>query len=218
MLTIYCEVISKPVGWSSSWNSDCLIVWGVIGSGVYNKLIYVIHVDENNELYIEIINYVGSATNVIIPDTINVNGEEIPVIKIGDNSFIVNDTIISVTIGKNVTTIGDSAFYGCSSLTSIVIPDSVTSIGSDAFSRCYDLTTVTIGKDSKLTAIGSSAFFACSSLTSIVIPSSVTTIGSNAFKGCYKLTIYCEATSKPIFGWVSSWNDSNRPVVWGYKR
>ncbi|MBR6751096.1 MAG: leucine-rich repeat domain-containing protein, partial [Clostridia bacterium] len=55
----------------------------------------------------------------------------------------------------------------------------------------------------------------CTSLTSIVIPSSVTSIGSSAFEGCTSLIIYCEAKSKPS-GWGTYWNDSNRPVVWGY--
>ena len=36
-----------------------------------------------------------------------------------------------------------------------------------------------------------------------------------AFSGCSNLTIYCEATSQPS-GWDYDWNDSNRPVVWGY--
>jgi len=42
----------------------------------------------------------------------------------------------------------------------------------------------------------------------------VTSIGSSAFYNCSSLTIYCEVTSKPS-GWSSSWNESNRPVVWG---
>ena len=102
------------------------------------------------------------------------------------------DITISETInGMAVTSIGSSAFYGCTSLTSVVIPDSVTSIGSYAFRGC-------------------------TSLTSVVIPDSVTSIGSYAFESCSKLTIYCEATAKPS-GWNSSWKDSLRPVVWGYK-
>ena len=81
-------------------------------------------------------------------------------------------------------------FSGCSSLTRITIPDSVTSIGNYAF-------------------------YSCRSLTSITIPDGVTSIGDYAFSSCDSLTIYCKTASKPS-GWNSSWNNSNRPVIWGY--
>ena len=114
---------------------------------------------------------------------------------VGQLSNIVTANISSSITYKNnlyeVTAIGDWAFHNCSSLTEIVIPDSVTTIGDWAFSYC-------------------------SSLTEIVIPDSVTTIERGAFEDCSGLTIYCEAESKPS-GWSSSWNSSNRPVVWGYK-
>lgn len=66
-----------------------------------------------------------------------------------------------------------------------------------------------------VTKISFKAFSDCSSLEKIEIPSSVTYVGSNAFEGCSNLTIYCEATRRPS-GWESSWNNSNRPVIWGY--
>ena len=116
-------------------------------------------------------------------------------------------------IPSSVTSIGDHAFYYCSNLTSIVIPDSVTSIGHYAFYYCSSLTSVTIGNS--VTSIGYSAFSWCRNLTSIFIPDSVTSIRWDAFENCDSLTIYCEAESKPN-GWDSSWNYSNRPVVWGH--
>ena len=191
-LTIYCEAASEPDGWSSSWNiSACPVVWGYTGIGAeYNGFEYAVCIDSEGNKYITITGYDGIDTDVIVPDTISVDGEDIHVTTIGDSAFYDNDTITSVTIGNNVTTIGERAFYNCD-----------------------NLTTVTIGENSQLTTIGSYAFYGCSSLTSITVPNNVTTIGTSAFYGCDNLTIYCEATSKPS-GWSSSWNYSNRPVVW----
>jgi hypothetical protein len=64
-----------------------------------------------------------------------------------------------------------------------------------------------------VTSIGSYAFYNCSNLMKVVIHGGVTSIGYQAFDNCTKLTIYCEAKTKPS-DWFSSWNYSNRPVVW----
>ena len=119
---------------------------------------------------------------------------------------------------KSVTVTGGNihygSFYNCSNLTSVTIGNSVTSIGEVAFCFCSSLTSVTI--PDSVTSIGNWAFSGCTGLTSVTIPDSVTSIGNYAFYECTGLTIYCEAASEPS-GWSSSWNKSNRPVVWGYK-
>ena len=104
---------------------------------------------------ITITKYIGNATSVSIPATID---------------------------GLPVTTIGNEAFSGCTSLTIVTVPSSVTSIGNEAFYFCLRLTSFTI--PSSVTSIGNEAFFWCTELTSITIPSSVTTIGDGAFSYC----------------------------------
>ena len=238
-LTIYCEASSKPSGRDSSWNySYCPVVWhcenyGITVEGIY----YVVLADEKNIKYISIIGYAYSDNKVLIPESINVNGEDISVKAIADNAFYDNDTITSITISKSVTSIGNSTFQDCSnlitvtisensqlttigegafssciSLTSIVIPDSVTTIDYRAFYNCSNLTTVIISKNGQLTTIGEDAFSSCIYLTSIYIPSSVATIRDSAFSSCSNLIIYCETSSKPS-GWYYGWNSSYRPVV-----
>ena len=99
---------------------------------------------------------------------------------IGDNAFVLCNSINSIEIPNSVTNIGDSAFSSCGSLTSIYIPDSVTTIGDEAFEGCKSLISIDI--PNSVTTIGNSAFSWCESLTSINIPSSVVTIIGNPFK------------------------------------
>jgi len=123
------------------------------------------------------------------------------------------------TTSNPLTANGDTAIC-CSDLywngelvPELVIPNEITNINSYAFAGCESIISVTI--PASITSIGDWAFYYCTSLTSVTIPDSVTTIGSYAFAYCSSLTIYCEAASKQS-GWDSSWNSSNRPVVWGY--
>ena len=141
----------------------------------------------------------------VIPETVEYEGKQYSVTRIGQNAFIMT-RLTSITIPSSVTDISFRAFYGCTSLTSITIPNSVTSIGGSAFSGCTgleavefhckeigswfrgntNLKNVVIGDE--VTSIGNSAFSGCTSLTNVTIPNSVTSIGDNAFENCTGLT------------------------------
>ena len=114
--------------------------------------------------------YTGSATNVVIPETIN---------------------------GVTVTAIGMEAFAGCSWLTSVSIPNSVVTIGGATFSGCSSLTSVAI--PDSVTAIGVAAFAGCSSLTSVTIPEHVTEIRYAAFSRCSSLVEIRVAENNPAY-------------------
>ena len=131
--------------------------------------------------FVYLIKYTGDATQIVLPDTYNGLNYGIY-----DKAFMNCDKIVSITLGKGVTSIGEFAFYGCSSLQSVEIGDSVISIGGAAFYECSSLQTVKIGDS--VTSIGGSVFSYCSSLASIVIPGSVTSIGYGAFYRCESLT------------------------------
>ena len=126
--------------------------------------------------------YIGSATNVEIPSTIN----GINVTTIGDNAFNSCTSLTSIEISEGVTSIGEYAFTDCTALASVKIPSSVTSINEGAFCRCSALKSVEILNGLK--TIGDSAFMNCTALTDITIPDSVTTICENAFSDCTALT------------------------------
>ena len=118
----------------------------------------------------------NTATDIVIPDTVEDSGTTYSVTSIGASAFNLN-ALTSVIIGNSVTTIGASAFIN-NALTSVIIPDSVTSIGNGAF-RSNALTSVIIGDS--VTTIGGSAF-GFNALTSVIIPDSVTNIGRFAFQ------------------------------------
>ena len=126
--------------------------------------------------------YIGSGTEVVIPETIN--GSRIT--EIGEMAFERHAGLTSVVIPSNVTKIGISAFQNCSSLTSINIPSNVTYIGGGAFSGCSSLTSINI--PSGITYMYQYMFEGCSNISSIEIPSGVTTVGYGVFKDCSSLT------------------------------
>ena len=101
---------------------------------------------------VQILSYIGSDTDVVIPDRI-------------DN--------------KKVTSIADSAFRE-KSITSVVFGQYVESIGNYAFYSCQSLNKLDFSKSSVKT-IGSYAFTVCKSLESIEFPDSLESIGYGAF-------------------------------------
>jgi hypothetical protein len=102
----------------------------------------------------------GMSKDLIIPEKLTVEKEELPVGAIEKNAFnyghMANANyykLTSVTIPNGVTSIGEGAFAN-NRLTSITIPNSVTSIGKNAFMG-NKLASITIGAD---VSVNASAF------------------------------------------------------------
>ena len=134
-LTIYCEVSEKPSKWDSAAWYNNPVYWGINENNFVEKddIQYVI-IDEEAV----VTRYVGTSTNVVIPTTIEINGNTYDVTSIGDNAFY-RCSALSITIPDSVTSIGNYAFYGCSTA-SITIPNSVTTVGGRVFESCNSLT------------------------------------------------------------------------------
>ena len=162
-LIIYCEVASKPSGWSSSWNSsNCPVVWNCNNNEADNdgNIYYIAEsgiryaLQNNTATIIEQSRTISG--KIILPNHITYKEILYPVTSIGDEAFSTCYGLTSITIPDSVTSIGYRAFSGCSGLTSITIPDSVTSIKTCAFYKCSNLTIVTIGN--RVTSIWNYAF------------------------------------------------------------
>ena len=80
--------------------------------------------------------------DVVIPASVNHEGESYPVTRIGDQAFSECYELTSVTIPEGVTAIGNEAFGHCYNLTSVIIPGSMATIGEAAFQGCGTLNSI----------------------------------------------------------------------------
>lgn len=120
--------------------------------------------------------------DIVIPATVQYNGQSYSVTEIGWEAFYRCTTLTSVKIPNSVIGIRGSAFSGCTSLTSVDIPNSVKYL-SGAFQDCTGLTTVNI--PNSVTNL-KNTFYGCTSLTSVKIPNSVTNL-NYTFYNCTSL-------------------------------
>ena len=104
----------------------------------------------------EVKNYLGYATNVVIPDGVTSIGAGV------FNGFISLET---VTIPESVKNIGAGAFSYCVSLKTIEFPEGTENIGEGAFASCTSLESVTIPKSMK--SIGVWAFRYCTEIKTV---------------------------------------------------
>ncbi len=119
-------------------------------------------------------NYIGTATDIIIPESFTIDGNTYTIKEIANYTFE-RSSISSVVFPESLQKIGNSAFY-FNSITEITIPENC-EVGTSCFTY-NKLKTVTI--PASMTEIPSSCF-AYNDITDINIPSTVTTIGLSAF-------------------------------------
>lgn len=128
----------------------------------------------------------GYSGDVVIPESVEYNGDTYSVTTIGSQAFVRCRNLTSVSIPSSVTKIDYAAFRDCTSLAGLIIPSSVTTIGNEAFAGCLGFNSIVI--PNSVISIGQSAFSSCSNMTSITIPESVTSIGDFAFNACSGLS------------------------------
>ena len=118
-----------------------------------------------------VVGYAGEITDVVIPDSIIINGKS-----------------------YTVTAIESTALSGCPTLTSVVIPDSVTSMGT--FEYCTNLKEVTIGNG--ITNIPTMCFLECISIEKLTIGTGIIELGTKLFLGTNSFkTLIINSTTLP---------------------
>ncbi len=129
-------------------------------------------------------NPLSNEANLYINDILQANAI-INSKNINNYAFENCSSLLSITIGNNVTSIGKYAFTGCTTQILWGNNPNITEIGSYTFYN-YKGTSITI--PNSVTSIEKFAFTGCTSLTSVTIGDSVKSIGEWAFESCYKLT------------------------------
>lgn len=164
---------------------------------------------------ITILEYRGTADEVIIDQTINVNtpygAVTGTVVAISKRAFYDNTMLEEITLPSTITKIGEYAFYNCSSLISITGGSGITEVGIKAFhnTEWYNNATTTqfvmfgnvLYKYNQISGVSSNvtvpanvktiadyAFSGVTTIATVIISNTVTSIGTYAFAGCTNLT------------------------------
>ena len=125
--------------------------------------------------------YSDYSGDVVIPSTVNSDGNTYTVSYVTDNAFARCSDLKSVVLPNTIKKMGLYVFEDCTNLTSVTLPNDIEELGNLLFAGCISLPSVTIPGSVK--KIGPSAFSECNSMKTITIPPSVIEIDDWAF--CY---------------------------------
>ncbi|MDE5726716.1 MAG: leucine-rich repeat domain-containing protein [Duncaniella sp.] len=170
--------------------------------------------------------------SLTVPESVTYNGENYPVIGIGQGTFMRNKTIKEITFPEGLKSIGDRAFNQAT-IETLNFPTTLQVIGKRAFCYCQSLTSIVIPDNVKDLTIKEYAFAACNFMKDFTIGRGVKhmeqgalgtevwyisgypgTGGLNKFAVSTKLdNLYCPFDNPPLFDiMVPVWYDYYNPV------
>ncbi|MCQ2189083.1 MAG: leucine-rich repeat domain-containing protein [Paludibacteraceae bacterium] len=167
-----------------------------------------------NDKEVEIIGIKNASYDLVIPETVVLDGKTYTVTSIGEDAFDSSEEIVSkvksVVLPNTLKNIEGWAFSYFESLESISIPASVTSIGDAVWSDCKKLTNIDVDANNpNFTSVNGVLYnkektellFCPNGIKGeFEIPSSVTKIRNNAFDGCKNLTLITIPSSVTSIG------------------
>lgn len=137
-------------------------------------------------------------SEIVIPETIELDGKSYFVTEIERSAFEVCTKIEKVTLPAVVTMIGRNSFEECTNLAIVNLPQSIYEIGEGAFKNCSKLEKIEIPENLKY--IDSEMFLGCSSLKSIVLPETLKGFFDGVFEECISLTSIHIPANIEVFG------------------
>lgn len=134
--------------------------------------------------------------DIVIPETIDVNGDQYKVTAIGDSAFM-DCNWMSVDIPRTIRIIGKNAFRNTYISGIKFHDDSELEIIED-YAFLSHLCIEELNLPQGLKSIGDEAFYLFEGISKLSIPASVTKIGKNAFCNCHKLRSINACWEKPL--------------------
>ena len=176
--------------WKEKFDGVVNVAFKMGFDAVFEKdgLLFAVNSSQTNT--VDLVSYAdpkNPPSEVVVPATVEYDGEEYTVTNIGAGAFYECTTLTTVSFAENskVTVIDNATFFGCKNLSSVTFPAGLKAIQEGAFYECTKLESITLPNGFE--GFGEGAFAGCSSLKSISLPTSVEYISEMLFMGCSSL-------------------------------
>lgn len=166
---------------------------------------------------VKLTKYLGTQAEIIVPNSLEVNGEKLPVTTIGNATFQ-ESNVLRVEFPDSITTVEDGlaspkggivgTFAFCKNLTIVKLSPKMKKVADYMFYGAGSNCRLELTIPSGVAEIGDSAFCMCNSIMELTLPESVKKIGNSAFYQSRRLstlnmpgvtTIKADAFTETIF-------------------